>query len=664
MNRLAQEKSPYLQQHKNNPVDWYPWGSEAFEKAKKENKPIFLSIGYSSCHWCHVMEHESFEDQQIADYLNQNFISIKVDREERPDVDSLYMLVCQMMTGQGGWPLSIFMTSSQQPFFAGTYFPKITMNGRLGFIDVLKRIQYIWLQQKKDLHNTIQNIDVALRESQKNLSEHIQIEALIEQATQDLKTQFDPHRGGFGVKPKFPSPHKILFLIEQYRWTKDPEILSIVDKTLREMHRGGVFDHIRGGFHRYSTDENWELPHFEKMLYDQALCARMYLEAYQLTKVELYRTVAEKIIHFVQMSMSDGGGFFSSFDADSDGEEGAFYTWSYQELESILSSQELYRLEQMFDIRKDGNFLDEATHEPVNKNILFLKNSIIGSSKDYTSLSGIFEKLKSMAQNRVQPMRDEKILADWNALFIQTLLKAYDILGEEKYLNLAEQSLDFYEKNLIKEGRIFHRVCDGDILEKSFLDDYALAIGMYLQHFLVTYNVDSLEKAVDFTDRVINEYLDKEGSGFYLSSEFDQDVFMRTKDFYDGAYPSGNSFMYENLVILWNITGQSKYKSQLEILQKNHGAHLSASPTGFVYLLRALSLWHRGSLEIQIQGEWDKKSRAEIESIVRDYYLPEKIIKITDSDKPQIQICRGMSCGLPVLTILDFKNELRKLYSS
>lgn len=663
MNKLSQEKSPYLLQHKNNPVHWYPWGKEAFEKAKAENKPIFLSIGYSSCHWCHVMEHESFEDQEVADYLNQNFISVKVDREERPDVDSVYMLVCQMMTGHGGWPLSIFMTSSQQPFFAGTYFPKNTLHGRLGFVDVLKRIQYVWSQQKKDLHTTIQNIDLAIKEAQKVQPETIQIESLVRTTVQDLKTLFDPNKGGFGVKPKFPSPHKILFLMEQYRWTKDDELLMIIHKTLREMHGGGVFDHVRGGFHRYSTDENWQLPHFEKMLYDQALCARMYLEAYQLTKIELYRIVSEKIINFVQESLSEGQGYFCAFDADSEGEEGAFYTWTYGELQQTLTSQELYRLEQVFDIREGGNFEDEATHEPIPKNILYLKKAIEGSSKEYTSLSDVFQKLKNKAQSRVHPMRDEKILADWNALYVQTLLKAYDILGERKYLELAENSIGYFEKNLIQNGKIYHRVCDGEVLEKSFLDDYAQAIAMYLQHYLVVGSTDSLEKAVDFADQVFEEYMDSKAGSFFLTSKLDQDIFARTKEVYDGAYPSGNSFMYENLVLLWNITGQTKYKKIIEMFNSNYGAHLASSPTGFVYLIRGLSLWYRGSLEIQIQGAWDEKSKTEIESIVREYYLPEKIIKITDSDKPQIQICRGMSCSLPILTLSDFKNELRALYS-
>ncbi|MFW9897596.1 MAG: thioredoxin domain-containing protein, partial [Candidatus Thorarchaeota archaeon] len=442
-NHLSNEKSPYLIQHSNNPVDWYPWGEEAFNKAKREDKPIFLSIGYSTCHWCHVMAHESFENYEVADLMNEVFVSIKVDREERPDIDKIYMTVCQMMTGSGGWPLTIIMTPDKKPFFAGTYFPKTTRFGRIGLIDLSNRIKILWNNQRVEIMNSANQITFNLTNIDQESPGEKLSEYSLKKAYDMLSKQYDEINGGFGNRPKFPTPHNLIFLLRYWKRTGEKKALDMVKGTLQAMRNGGIYDHIGFGFHRYSTDSSWLVPHFEKMLYDQALIAIAYIEAYQATKNPKYKQTAQEIFTYVIRDMrSLEGGFYSAEDADSEGEEGKFYVWSEQELENILETKELDLIKEIFNINKEGNYLDESTGKRTRKNILHIKRTY---EKDI--LKSVKSKIFAEREKRIHPHKDDKILTDWNGLMIVALAKGAVAFRDNKYLKVAKKSIDFIFSN-------------------------------------------------------------------------------------------------------------------------------------------------------------------------------------------------------------------------
>lgn len=560
----------------NNPVDWYPWGDEAFKKAKSENKPIFLSIGYSTCHWCHVMEHESFEDQAVAKILNDHFISIKVDREERPDIDSVYMTVCQMMTGHGGWPLTIFLTPDQKPFFAGTYFPKHSKYGRLGMMDLLPRISEIYHTKKQELDHTVEGVQAALSESQNSKgvpAVDFDLEFLVAKTKSDLSEMFDENNGGFGVRPKFPSPHKLIFLLENYRLSNDKESLKIVEKTLSKMHQGGINDHIGGGFHRYSTDENWLLPHFEKMLYDQAWISYAYTVCYELTQNEFYKIAAESIYDFVLREMTlQEGGFFSAFDADSEGEEGKFYIWSTQELQQLLSESEYKFLQENFHLEEEGNFYDEATQEKNGHNIFVLKESFQNLSSEsvsefYKKFEPIRQKLNQERSKRIKPLRDEKILTDWNGIMAASFLKAAKIFKSEKYKKAGLQNIQFVMDELKLDDHLFHRICEGELQKFEFLDDHASFIWSLMHAYELTIDKKFLKIAKDHIEKIENEFSDSNG-GYHQTPKSQEVVLVRMKDMYDGAQPSGNSIYMTALTKLTlyfkDPSLQDKYEQNIQ----------------------------------------------------------------------------------------------------
>lgn len=549
MNHLKNEKSPYLKQHINNPVDWYPWGEAAFSKAKSENKPIFLSIGYSTCHWCHVMEHESFEDQDVAKALNDNFVSIKVDREERPDIDSVFMTVCQMMTGHGGWPLTIFLTPDQKPFFAGTYFPKNSKYGRVGLMDLLPRVSEIFHTKKTELDHTVSGIQNALIESQNLRSmttADFDLELLVTRAKEELSAVFDAQNGGFGAKPKFPSPHKLIFLLESYKLTKDKEALSMVEKTLFKMHQGGFYDHIGDGFHRYSTDEKWILPHFEKMLYDQAWLSYAYTFCYELTGKPFYKKIAESIYDFVARDMTNiKGGFYSAFDADTDGEEGKFYIWSIEELKKNLTSEEWNFLDQNFELSNEGNYLDEATHEKTKHNIFFLKESLQEKSDAeienyFNKFQPIKEKLLKVRALRPKPLRDEKVLTDWNSIMAASFLKAAKVFKSDQYKKAGLANIDFVIDELKLDDHLFHRIFEDELQKYEFLDDHASFIWALTHAYELTVDKTYLTMADSHIKKVEAEFKDPNG-GYFQAPTSQEVVLVRMKDLYDGAAPSGNS---------------------------------------------------------------------------------------------------------------------------
>lgn len=560
-NRLINEKSPYLLQHAFNPVDWYAWGDEAFEKAKKEDKPVFLSIGYSTCHWCHVMAKESFEDETVAGMLNGSFISIKADREERPDIDNIYMRVCQSFTGGGGWPLSIFMTADQKPFFAGTYFPKA------GFIHLLEAIKEKWTEEKSELLEQCEKRAGALynptRFSQTSAA------APIDEAVSELKQTFDREYGGFGRAPKFPTPH-ILFLL----LNKAPDM---AEKTLTHMYRGGIFDHIGFGFSRYSTDRFWLVPHFEKMLYDNALLTIAYLMAFELTGKELYRTVAEKTLLYMERDLGNpGGGFFSAQDADSDGVEGKYYVFRPEELTELLGMKDGSRFNEYFGITQKGNF--EGKSIP----------NLIGSRKTDYSIDKFLPRVYEYRKSRTSLHTDNKILTAWNALVLAAYASAYRILGKRGHLDTAMKTYSFIERELTDGDTVYSGVTDGKRGGVGFLDDYAFYIFALICLHQATQEKEFLERAISLQIKAISEYFDEDDGGFFFSGKSNERLIFNPKETYDGAMPSGNSVMAYNLTRLYALTDSD----ELHTISKKQESFMNAAsadyPTGNCFYLYSM----------------------------------------------------------------------------
>ncbi|MFW9990308.1 MAG: thioredoxin domain-containing protein, partial [Candidatus Odinarchaeota archaeon] len=514
MNHLSNEKSPYLTQHAKNPVDWYPWGKEAFDKAQQEDKPIFLSIGYSTCHWCHVMAHESFEDEEVAELMNDTFISIKVDREERPDIDKIYMMICQLMTGSGGWPLTIIMTPNKKPFFAGTYLPKQTRFGRIGLIDLIKRIKDLWNNQRLELLDSAQKITFNLQNIDQESPGDKITKSTLNKTFQRLSIKYDSINGGFGDRPKFPTPHNVIFLLRYWKRTGNKKALQMVESTLLEMKKGGIYDHIGFGFHRYSTDSKWLVPHFEKMLYDQALITIAYIEAYQATKKSIYKKTAQEILEYVLRDMiSSESGFFSAEDADSEGEEGKFYIWSRNELERILGKEELDLAIKVFNIEQSGNYLEESIGKKTGKNIIHLKSIPKGEIEN--EIDEIRKKLFGIRQKRIHPHKDEKILTDWNGLMIIALAKAAVAFQEIKYLKIAKDNVGFLLSHLREaNGRLLHRYKDGSSEIQGYLDDYAFLIWGLIELYEATFDIFYLKTALDLHKIQLDDFWDENIGGF------------------------------------------------------------------------------------------------------------------------------------------------------
>jgi uncharacterized protein YyaL (SSP411 family) len=536
-NRLSREKSPYLFQHASNPVDWYPWGEEAFKKAKKEDLPIFLSIGYSTCHWCHVMEKESFEDKDVARLMNEHFVSIKVDREERPDIDNVYMKICQMITGRGGWPLTILMTPDKKPFFAGTYLPKRRRFNQIGMMDLIPRIGELWKTQRRDLLASAEKIVLALGQQSSQSSAGRINESALNLAFQQLIRGFDAHYGGFSQAPKFPTPHNISFLLRYWKRTGNDSALHMVDKTLQALQTGGIFDHLGYGFHRYSTDGSWLLPHFEKMLYDQALLAIAYTECHSATKNDLYRKTAEKIFSYVLRDMtSTNGAFYSAEDADSEGEEGKFYTWQWRELETQLGDEGLKLASEVFNVQKSGNFSDEATGTKTGANILHLTQSLDDiaselkiSVKDLEKkMESLRKKLFAIREKRERPLRDDKILTDWNGLMIAALAIASRAFHRQDYREAANKASDFIISNMrLKDGQLLHRHREGESKILAYADDYAFLIWGQIELYEASFEERHLRDAIALQDTFISHFWDEKDGAFFFTSASIDPLFVR-----------------------------------------------------------------------------------------------------------------------------------------
>lgn len=579
-NHLKDQTSPYLLQHAENPVEWYPWGEEAFERAKREDKPIFLSIGYSTCHWCHVMAHESFEDEEIAKILNKTFISIKVDKEERPDVDSVYMSVCQALTGSGGWPTTVFLTPEQKPFFAGTYFPRNTRQGLIGFQELILTVGEKWKNEKETLLQSADEIVSFLKRQSFEVVKgktRDDVTQLLTRAAQIYKSTYDREHGGFGNAPKFPSTHNLLFLMRWYELDKDTQLMEIVEKTLTQMYRGGIFDHIGGGFSRYSTDEKFLVPHFEKMLYDNALLIMAYCKAYELTKNELYKEVAIQTADYVirEMSSQDGG-FYSAQDADSEGVEGKYYLWDKQEVIQIIGEEKGAEFCEFYDISSEGNF--------EGKNIAnLLKNENFKNEFEEEK-----KKLYEYRKTRYHLHLDDKILSSWNGLMIGAMCHIYEMTDDEMYLNYAEKAWGFIENNLRENDTIYVSWREGKRSGKGFLDDYANVVFGLLSLYEVSSKEGYLTQAQILTEHVIAQFYDNTHDGFFLNGEENESLIIQPKEIYDGAMPSGNSMMAYDLVQLAFYTEKELYieyaKKQLQFMKRNAKAY----PVGYAMSLLAM----------------------------------------------------------------------------
>jgi uncharacterized protein YyaL (SSP411 family) len=594
-NRLAHETSPYLLQHAENTVDWYPWCKEAFQRAKKENKPIFLSIGYSTCHWCHVMAHESFEDEEIASLLNRYFISIKVDKEERPDVDSIYMTVCQAFTGSGGWPTSIFMTADQKPFFAGTYFPKSGRGGMIGLRELLITIHEKWDSDRDSLTQQAEEIVTHLNKQSKT-AETANMQ-LIDSAVELYKRIYDRKNGGFGRAPKFPAPHNLMFLLCYYERCKNTECLEMAEHTLLQMYRGGLFDHIGFGFCRYSTDENFLVPHFEKMLYDNALLISAYCKAYAATKKTLYLEIAKKTADYVLREMtSPEGGFYSARDADSDGEEGKYYLLTPTEITDVLGQGDGAAFNRHFGISSEGNF--EGKSIP----------NLLNSDPTDKSFEIFLPQLDNYRKRRYSLHLDDKILTSWNGLMIAAMCELYRASGKDIYLSAAKNADAFIQDNLCKGDALFSGFRAGKRGMAGFLDDYAGYIHAQLALYGATLEQKFSERAKRLCQKAMSEFHDSNG-GFYLYSNDSEKLIMRPKETYDGAIPSGNSMMAYNLVRLAQLTSDASFKDEAERQLDFLAADASQYPAGYAMFLTALLTHYYPPMKVTVV--LDNKTGAE-----------------------------------------------------
>jgi uncharacterized protein YyaL (SSP411 family) len=646
-NRLAKEKSPYLLQHAQNPVDWHPWSDEAFAKAANEDKPVFLSIGYSTCHWCHVMERESFEDDEVAKKLNSTFVCIKVDREERPDIDNIYMTVCSMMTGSGGWPLTIIMTPDKKPFFAGTYFAKHTQHGRLGMLDMIPRINDIWQNRRDEVLQSTDKILAFLQQQNTATPGNNLDQEIFHNAFNELSGRFDSVHAGFSNAPKFPTPQNIIFLLRYWKMTGNDHALTMVEHTLTKMRLGGIFDQIGFGFHRYSTDEKWLLPHFEKMLYDQALLSIAYLEAYQVTDNSFFKQTADEIFTYVLRDMTaPEGGFYSAEDADSEGVEGKFYVWTINELQTLLTADEAEFVQDLYNLSPEGNFLDEATGTQTGANIFNLTKPLPVADGDSMANSGDFiatherirSRLFSSRNKRIHPYKDDKILTDWNGLMVGALSMGARILDDETYLEAATNGAHFVISKMFKNGRLIHRYRDGESAVNGMLCDYAYIVWGLLELYAANFDTDILGKAILLNELMLDLFWDNEAGGFFLTPKDGESLLVRPKEIYDGALPSGNSIALSNLLRLERLTANPELGSRAMQLVQAFSNALQEVPSGYTQFLSSLYSTLTPTTEIIIVGDPKAPDTREMLSVMRKNFSPHivTLLKNTGTDSGEL----------------------------
>ncbi|MCS7079843.1 MAG: thioredoxin domain-containing protein [Chloracidobacterium sp.] len=685
VNRLISETSPYLLQHAHNPVDWYPWGEEALARAKAEDKPILLSIGYSACHWCHVMEHECFENPEIAALMNELFINIKVDREERPDLDTIYMNAVQLMTGRGGWPLTIFLTPDGEPFYGGTYFPPEDRGRMPGFPRILRSVADAYRQRRAELRESIAEITAELRRLHEPLDgAGVLSPQILHDAYRRVATRFDHVHGGFGGAPKFPNSMLLSFLLRYWRRTGELHAIEMVELSLDKMADGGIYDHLGGGFHRYSTDDHWLVPHFEKMLYDNALLARTYLEAWQATGKPRYRQVVEETLDYVVREMTaPDGGFYATQDADSDGEEGKFFVWTPDEIHALLDGP-LGRAEaemvcRYFDVTEAGNF------EGTGKSVLSTPLSIetVARLKDVTpeTLEDVLKRAKRILfearERRVKPGRDEKRLAAWNGLMLYAFARAAAALGRDDYRAVAERNAEFVLGTMYCDGVLYRSHKDGQNKFPGYQEDYAC----YAEGLLALYELTGRPKyfvaARELTDAMLVQFDDPEGGAFFFTGDRHERLITRVKDVFDNATPSGNSVAVDVLLRLAVLTGETRYRTRAENILQTLSGSLAKMPSGFGQLLCALDFYLADVREVVIVGPPTASETQALRRVVEETFRPHRVVALVDPDdadhgrqvalaarrtmqggKPTAYVCRNFTCQSPTTSPDELRNQL------
>jgi uncharacterized protein len=635
-NRLIHEHSPYLLQHARNPVDWYPWGDEAFARALEEDRPIFLSIGYATCHWCHVMEHESFEDAEVAALLNEHFVCIKVDREERPDVDHVYMTVAQMMTGSGGWPLTVVLTPDREPYFTGTYFPKVGMMGRPGMVELVPALARAWHEERAAVRSTAHRAVDALKSVAEGMPGDGLDRASLEAGYQRLAGSYDARYGGFGSAPKFPSPHQLSFLLRYGHRSGDARATEMAHETLLAMRRGGIFDHVGLGFHRYSTDAQWLVPHFEKMLYDQALLALASLETWQATGDDRHARTAREIFEYVQRDMtSPEGGFYSAEDADSEGEEGAFYLWTTDEIREVLEPRAADLFIAAYGIEERGNFHDEASGSLDGRNIPHLRRPLVELAPELSrrpdELAAELEHARAalfeVRERRVHPLKDDKILTDWNGLMIAAFARGGAVLDEPAYTEVAIRAADFVLTTLRDDdGDLLKRYRRGEAGLEAHLDDHAFMVWGLLELYEATFDERWLAEAIQLNERMLEQFWDDQRGGLFLTADDAEQVLVRSKEFGDGAIPSGNSVAALNMLRIARITASVDLERRAQALFRATSGAVDRMPDYHAQLLTAAAFAVGPSFEVVIAGDRSAEDTQTMVSALRGNFLPGKVV--------------------------------------
>ena len=673
-NYLIDEKSPYLQQHAHNPVMWHPWGEKAFNEAKRLNRPVFLSIGYSTCHWCHVMERESFEDIEVAEAMNKTFVPIKVDREERPDLDSFYMNVCQMLTGGGGWPLNLILTPDRKPIFAFTYLPKKSRRNMMGIIELCNSVQELWRDKQSELIEQGQKIVDAISSSAARRSKNVLTTNTLKSGYQALKENYDSNNGGFGYSPKFPSPHYLLFLLRYFHRYRNNEAIEMVETTLDNILKGGINDQIGFGFHRYSTDAEWKLPHFEKMLYDQAMILAAMSEAFHVTGKKDYSTAMTRTVEFLNNEMRDeSGGYYTALDADSEGEEGKFYTWTLHELTNILGANDAALFAYIYGCTPEGNYHEEATGRLLGRNILFKEHSVeeaagkfeIPAAQVEEIIERSIKKLKQERDKRIRPGRDEKIISDMNGLLLWALAKAFRATNNKIFLESASGIAGFLSKNMIDEnGRLLHRFSQHNAEIPGFLDDYAFCIAGFIELYQVSGQDSYLQTARKLQSYQDRNFWSKEGG--YFNTEM-TDAPVKLKEYHDGAIPSGNSFALNNLLYFAIVFGDPDMMVRAEELVESVGESIAASPFYSLYMICGIDFAVGPSFDVVLP---DGNSVSNRKIILKNYNprlvlsypsaAREDVTKALRESKNKIIVCTLTECLPPFNSVKEVLETIKK----
>ena len=676
-NRLSRETSPYLLQHAHNPVDWYPWGDEAFAKAKSENKPILLSIGYSACHWCHVMEHESFENEKIAALMNELFVSIKVDREERPDLDEIYMNAVQMLTGRGGWPMTMFLTPDRKPFYGGTYFPPEDRQGMPGFPRVLMGVSQAYRERPEDVEKSVAQILTALQrmsESQETTKDFSP--TIIADGADKVARVYDADNGGLGQAPKFPNAGVYELFLRQHSRSKNERFLEMVVHTLTKMAQGGIYDHLGGGFHRYSVDAKWLVPHFEKMLYDNAQLVRIYAHAYTITRAPLFKSVVHETVDYLLREMlHPEGGFYATQDADSEGEEGRFFVWTEDKVEQILGAEDAEIFCRLYDVGEPGNFENKSILHPIltvdQASKLFRKDP----SQVEALVSGAKHKLFAAREKRIKPFRDEKIITAWNGLMLSGLAEAIKLSGNPAWIEAAKRTVEFIFGKMFRDGFLLHTYKDGQAKLLGYLDDYAfLAVGL-LDLYEALFDRSYLDRAIQLADTILREFWDERDGGFYFTGKSHEQLISRAKPIFDASIPSGNAMTTQLMLRLYHLSGKDQYRARAEKVLRSYYDAMESQPFGFAHMLCALDLYLEGAKEIVIVGNPADADAKALVGEMNSIYLPNKVVQLatpgtvlTDispllqgktqiNGKATVYVCQNFTCSAPVTSA----SELRAL---